>query len=149
MNSNNTIIDGSPVRWTDIEPNWKGTNDICGYIKNGMIYFYGSVARLLWQKNGLHASRQMPTQDRQNAYFMRAENGLIKIGKSIDVKTRLSQLQTLSPIGIRLIDTPLCTATEAELHHRFAHLRDHGEWFKPDKELLDFIAMVRGDQDAV
>jgi len=137
------IIDGCPVRWKDIEPGWKGANDICGYIADGVIYFFGSVARSLWQKNGLHASKQMSTQDLQNVYFMHAENGLIKIGKSTDVKARLSQLQTLSPISIRIINTPLCTATEAELHQRFAHLRDHGEWFTPGKELLDFIESVK------
>ena len=29
-----------------------------------------------------------------------------------------------------------------ELHIQFAHLRLHGEWFRPERELLDFIADV-------
>ncbi len=29
---------------------------------------------------------------------------------------------------------------ERELHRRFVHLRTRGEWFRPDPELLEYIA---------
>ena len=137
-----------PVYWKDVEPEWNNKTDVCGYISNGTIHFFSSVARLLYQKNGLSSDVEC-VDDAQHAYFMRADNGLIKIGKSTHVEHRLAQLKTLSPVDIVLINTPLCDASESELHERFAHLRHHGEWFTPDVELCEYIESVGGDLNAL
>lgn len=73
-------------------------------------------------------------------YFIQAaKGGPIKIGKANDIKHRLSSLQGGSPWPL------VCIAcirgnVEAELHHRFRKLRIGGEWFRPGKSLIKFIA---------
>ena len=38
---------------------------------------------------------------------------------------------------------------ERRLHEKFAHLRLHGEWFRPDTELVDWIRRrANGDRPA-
>lgn len=147
MKEYNTQIpkDASAVYWKDIEHEWKGTNSVCGYIKNGMIYFFGSVAEQLYLKNGMHSNIQT-TDKQQQVYFMQADNGMIKIGKSMCAEDRLKQLKTLSPADIVLIDAPLCNDSESKLHKIFAHLRHHGEWFIPGQDLINYIHNNKGIQ---
>lgn len=76
-------------------------------------------------------------------YFVAADGtGLIKIGSSADVPLRLLSLQTSSPVPLRLVATiPECRAgLEGELHERFAHLHSHGEWYRAEPELMEYIA---------
>lgn len=75
-------------------------------------------------------------------YFIQAgRHGLIKIGKTKGrVKDRLAQLQTGSAEELRLLITiPGYSKREQELHTRFRHARERGEWFRPSQELLAFI----------
>ena len=70
-------------------------------------------------------------------YFVRAENGLIKIGSTKYLEDRLYSLRCGSPVGIELV---ACLKgdrnTEFKLHARFAEHRLHGEWFNPAPEIL-------------
>jgi hypothetical protein len=69
-------------------------------------------------------------------YFVQAENGgLVKIGKSNNIRSRLTTLQTGSPVRLAIIGA-IRGDREAELHLRFKGLRSHGEWFKPNAALL-------------
>lgn len=74
-------------------------------------------------------------------YFVQGQRtGMIKIGHSDVVKTRLTTLRTGSPERLRVL--ALMDGTrhdEQELHRRFAAHRSHGEWFHPRDELLLFI----------
>lgn len=73
-------------------------------------------------------------------YFVQSEaGGPIKIGfTSKAPEERLCQLQTGSPTKLRIVGLiPL--DREKELHERFAKHHSHGEWFRPVKQLLDFI----------
>jgi hypothetical protein len=73
-------------------------------------------------------------------YFAEAD-GRIKIGWSRKVATRVAQLQTGSPVPIKLLGvTPGGRSLERELHHRFAADRLTGEWFTATPELLACIA---------
>lgn len=75
-------------------------------------------------------------------YFVQDGNdGLIKIGQTTSVKKRLAGLRTMSPTRLNHLGTMLASGrfNEASLHARFKHLRQHGEWFTPGLELLDFI----------
>ena len=77
-------------------------------------------------------------------YFIQGElTGLIKIGKTERSPTeRLRSFQTGSPDKLLLLKSvryPKDQNYEKEVHDRFAHLRTHGEWFKPDDDLLLFI----------
>lgn len=84
-------------------------------------------------------------------YLVQGEHGgPIKIGLSnpTGLGSRLASLQTGYPY--RLVVVRLEEGNyEAELHHRFAHLRLHGEWFSPGEDLLAFCGPdVKGDQSS-
>ena len=81
------------------------------------------------------------SKSKQNKiYFIQAPNGLFKIGKSKNPKARLKTLQTGSPVCLtikKVVQGGLYL--ENVLHIYFKHLREHGEWFKPDYELKQFL----------
>src|SRR5262249_6220084 len=72
-------------------------------------------------------------------YFVETKDKqYIKIGFSVRPMTRLSELGTLRPSGFALSligCIPGSPETERWLHHKFAHLRDNGEWFSAKEEL--------------
>lgn len=77
-------------------------------------------------------------------YFIQGElTGLIKIGKTeSNPADRMRSFQTGSPDRLLLLKSicyPKVQNYEKEVHDRFAHLRIHGEWFRPDDDLLLFI----------
>jgi hypothetical protein len=77
-------------------------------------------------------------------YFIQGEfTGLIKIGKTETAPAdRMRSFQTGSPDRLLLLKSvryPKNQNYEKEVHDRFAHLRTHGEWFRPDTNLLLFI----------
>ncbi len=76
-------------------------------------------------------------------YFV-AGGELIKIGTTIDLETRLKDLQNMSATAIAFLSSmPGGYKEERELHVRFAHLRAHGEWFRRGDDLLAFIDSIR------
>jgi Meiotically up-regulated gene 113 len=75
-------------------------------------------------------------------YFVRCGE-LIKIGTSTDVYGRVNSIRTMTPLPLELLAVAAGSrAEEADIHARFAHLRQHGEWFTAAPELLSFIAEV-------
>ena len=64
-------------------------------------------------------------------YFIGPEQGMVKIGFTNDLGTRLKRLQCGSPVPLRVIaaisDQP--QSLEREYHVRFKSARQHGEWF--------------------
>ncbi len=81
-------------------------------------------------------------------YFVRAtSSGLIKIGYTGgDPLARMADLQTGSPERLELFAVIEGDQKfEAELHKEFARSRSHGEWFKPSRGLLGFIAIRAAD----
>lgn len=77
-------------------------------------------------------------------YFVCAEGGdRIKIGKTRDLTRRLLSLRAHSPTPLVVLATePGGLQREAELHAKFAPMRLHGEWFRAEPELLDYIATL-------
>jgi hypothetical protein len=75
-------------------------------------------------------------------YFIATEaRDLIKIGSADDPWTRYLTLRSISPVPLVLVAMmDGGKPEERELHERFRLLRHHGEWFKADAELLNFIA---------
>lgn len=74
-------------------------------------------------------------------YFIRAENGLVKVGRSSNVENRLRGLLTGSPIILTLthvIETDRHKEVEYALHQRFAAQRRRGEWFELSED--DIVA---------
>lgn len=69
-------------------------------------------------------------------YFVRAENGLIKIGWAKNPKRRFSSLCSGSPVALELLAfRPGSLDDEAARHARFAADRVRGEWFRLSQEL--------------
>lgn len=77
-------------------------------------------------------------------YFIQGElTSLIKIGKTeSDPTDRMRCFQTGSPDRLSLLKSiryPKDQDYEKVVHNHFSHLRTHGEWFRPDEDLLLFI----------
>lgn len=70
-------------------------------------------------------------------YFMRRER-YIKIGTTTDLQRRAQQLNAYI-----LARRPGSYSEEAQLHARFDHLRQHGEWFEPGPDLVALINQIR------
>jgi len=78
-------------------------------------------------------------------YFIEnIETKHIKIGFTTDVKNRLGQLQTSSPHELRILT--VCEGSdkmEKELHSKFNDSRIKGEWFNPNKDILEYIKSLK------
>jgi hypothetical protein len=74
-------------------------------------------------------------------YFIQGEcGGAIKIGYSKNVSQRLKELQTGYPDVLKVIKMIHGNeAREALIHEELAGYRLNGEWFRPDKFVLDKI----------
>lgn len=111
----------------------------------------------LWRDQKQKAREQARTKainrdlDRSDVYFVQQGDGHIKIGIASDVTSRISELQTGSPVPLRLLGVMANAGrkTEAELHRRFSSLRQSGEWFRPERELLKFIAAIPKQNQAL
>lgn len=76
-------------------------------------------------------------------YFIRAGDA-IKIGFASNFKRRLGSLQTAQEKPLEVLAVISAgDVGELEAHQRFAHLRLSGEWFRADKELLQFIEYAK------
>lgn len=72
-------------------------------------------------------------------YFVGAGD-LVKIGFSTNFPERLTALQIGSPVQLEVIATVAGTySAEKSLHRQFAHLRAHGEWFRNEGKLAEWI----------
>lgn len=83
---------------------------------------------------------------KRGVYLIKAENGLIKIGRTIDLKDRLMELQTGSATELSLelfLETELEKELEKKLHERFKEKRVRGEWFKLSKSDLKWIKSLK------
>lgn len=71
------------------------------------------------------------------------DSGRLKIGRTNDVRKRLSQLQSSSPVRLYLAATflPDSGHSEGSLHEQFGLHRIHGEWFSDDI-LDDLLALA-------
>jgi hypothetical protein len=66
--------------------------------------------------------------------------GDVKIGTTARLSQRLANLRSQRKTGLRVLGVmDGGREREAELHELFAHLRGHGEWFRPGDELLEYV----------
>ncbi len=72
-----------------------------------------------------------------HVYFVRFQ-GLIKIGFTTNMPSRMQAI----PHEELLAAVPGQLADEKRCHAAFAHLREQGEWFRPEPDLLACIAEV-------
>lgn len=87
--------------------------------------------------------RPDPRATEREVYFVLAEKcRLVKIGIANHATERLKALRTQSPDTLVLLGVMRCHKNfilEQMMHGKFKHLRDHGEWFRANEELLQFV----------
>ena len=80
-------------------------------------------------------------------YFIEC-SGRIKIGFSLDAKSRLNKISADAPFPCKLLGViPGDRKTEAELQAKWKHLRCHGEWFAASADLHLWIVKNAGEPD--
>lgn len=91
---------------------------------------------------GVALCPQYVRRAREGFVYVIHGNGLYKIGRASDPRSRLRVLGVKSPFPFRvcaLISTMDMEATELELHDRFASRREYGEWFSLAYEDIEDI----------
>lgn len=84
-----------------------------------------------------------PWPEGPGVYFARAGNH-VKIGKANSIRKRLGEIHTYTPSGLELLATaPGGLREEGNFHRQWSKLREHGEWFRLDPELMAFIVSLR------
>lgn len=83
-----------------------------------------------------------------NVYFIQGTlTRLIKIGYTTNVEKRVKSLEHSEELEILHVIPNVTRKKEKELHEKFKHLRKRNEWFKPEKDLLDYIKSQQVDFD--
>lgn len=92
-----------------------------------------------------------PDQRQPVVYFVQSEHGgPVKIGFAEDVARRMVQLQVSRPDKLVLLASmPGSVRDEADMHRRFVHIRERGEWFTDTEELMGFIRSIACDQSHI
>lgn len=73
-------------------------------------------------------------------YFIEAQNGYVKIGRSDDPSSRFLSIVNMSPVPIWLRHTVFSdnfVVAENTAHEMFIKYRRHGEWFELPEDVLD------------
>lgn len=106
------------------------------------------------EANALVMANMKPDAPKQNRgrgaswiYFIQCQciGSFVKIGYAKDTSKRLVDLQMGCPYELVLIAefrTPQPALLEAELHDRFQHLAERGEWFRPGDDLMQLISTI-------
>ena len=75
-----------------------------------------------------------------SVYFLLGKTtNLVKIGYSVDVERRIKSMQLSEETELIHVITEVTQSKEKELHRQFEHLREIGEWFRLEKDLIDFF----------
>ncbi|MDH6224330.1 GIY-YIG nuclease family protein [Streptomyces sp. MJP52] len=70
----------------------------------------------------------------------------VKIGRTTNLQRRLADIQRMSPVPLVALWThPGGHELETRLHHHFAELRSHGEWFAFDGDPLPAIKQAAAE----
>lgn len=65
----------------------------------------------------------------------------VKIGRTTNLRKRLADIQRMSPVPLAALWThPGGSELETNLHHHFAPLRSHGEWFAFESDPVQAIS---------
>lgn len=97
---------------------------------------------LVYHKECSRFFRGPAAQASQTVYAIECGDGFaFKIGIAQNVETRLSILQTGSPLKLKVVGIIRNGGTRLEhrIHRKFANIRLNGEWFKGTAELRAFI----------
>ncbi len=100
------------------------------------------VAELEQSPNSLPGTEPPTTA---GVYAIQGAGDFIKIGRANNIRARVRQLRNQNPMPIKFLAVLSANPEdEAANHMRWAHLRQHGEWFAPGHDLLDHLDQLRG-----
>ena len=112
----------------------------------------GIVVNFNWEKIERISSNSWPKNQQKShrtgsVYLVRNDrNGMIKIGRSLDVQKRIKALQTSNPFPLTLIltiSTNDSSQVESNLHQIFHHKRINGEWFNLSNQDINFVSNLK------
>lgn len=93
----------------------------------------------------------MSDQATEFVYLIGSEESVfVKIGRSVDVQTRLAAIQRMSPAKLTVLwRTEGGAELETALHRRFKAQRSHGEWFEfPDRDAPEQVVQAIAEMAA-
>jgi len=102
---------------------------------------------VLHQKGATYHDHCKPSSIGYIYFISGGAEGLIKIGYTGNLRRRIAGLRSQSPVPLRVLlvlqvaDAP---ATEKAIHDKFKQYRVHGEYFKPEKCLIEYIVSKGG-----
>jgi len=79
-------------------------------------------------------------------YFLRADNGLTKIGRTNNLLSRMHHFTTKLPYELTeslILETENSSKLEAKLHSHFANKRVRGEWFMLDEKDISWASLLK------
>lgn len=120
-------------------PSWATVCKLCGR----------EIAACLYRAE---SNPEQPHAPRWSDSYLYAVDGgdLIKLGRSTRPDSRLSSLQTASPVLLDVLAVvPEWLMSEARAHDKWAGLREHGEWFRATPELREWVARIGRRRDAL
>lgn len=111
-----------------------------------IFYFYDAMVLI---PTYFEAARSNSRNKTVKTYFFKNPiTGLIKIGRTIDVKTRKQSVQCGAGIELFVIAV-IEGDIENELHKQFADYREHGEWFNDANGLIEKYALQHNNKEIV
>lgn len=135
--------------WTSKEPVLP--SHVGDFINHSLRQFGYEAAALDWRAadaapRDRDTPRKAPPQE--FVYFL-AAGPFIKIGKATgEPWARIRDLQTGCPFPIQLAAfLPGGIKEEFALHRRFASLRSHGEWFRNEGALAEYLLTIKETQE--
>ena len=134
------VIPHGPVMRAEIGDRWVGLL----YRKDLKLIAWPHVTEDYTRERHIERMHQYAELDgRGQCYFIGGEVGPIKIGYSIDVKSRLRALQASSPVTLSVLAIRSGGETrERAYHDQFSEWRLHGEWFERCPEIEAEIARL-------
>jgi hypothetical protein len=129
---------GSVVQFNPDLPSTTQKQCVCG-IPLAESSVAGATSRELWRLRTVapattNPHKHPPVVYFAEVYFPNLGDHLIKIGTSGNVWLRMNAFK-----GLLLGVVPGWIREERAMHERFAHLRDHSEYFRRGPDLLEFI----------
>jgi hypothetical protein len=88
--------------------------------------------------------RRRPRRRTSFIYAVRAEDGAIKLGYTIDVERRRREFCKLDRGHVEVLGSTVGTMTEEQaIHRRLQAHRIEGEWYRPAAEVLEVVEWIR------
>jgi predicted GIY-YIG superfamily endonuclease len=92
------------------------------------------------------ASANEPKENSGFIYILKSSNGYYKIGRAKEVNVRVAAWKTVFPIKIKLVNSFACKnrmAVENALHNKYAKKRLEREWYKLEKEDVNYLMSIK------